>query len=702
MFQNLKIQNKILFAIATILVITLVSVTMVVSIQSGRWFNEAAEEKLSIATRVILSDIQHYFEEQKKDIRAIVKDDNVISPASLIRDFIQENPTQIFEDAYAEMASSIALRLAQTGDASSGFHLMRFYDANARLIAFYKKSEQLTGWYIGAGKFSGISGGQAIANLPLPSEIDAKYPAKVPDKYDESFGIFADQIAIASHGPVVDSSNGLVGVIVVDTLLDNHYAEKMSTLSNTRINFFNGVKYGAGVLEKYQTLSNESYQSLQSLVSTGSQSENRSINRGYTVDGKDYYEALFPFVEDGNIIGAMSVLYPKEYSAEKQMNAMMLLLILSAIVFVAGIAVAMVFARTITLPIGKAVDISNRLAEGDLRVNIEVESQDETGRLLASMKNMVSHFKDIISNVRQTADTVASASHELRGNSQQMAESLSKQADKVTQVATASTEMSQSVLDIAKNVSSITSSSLETAKIAKNGENIVKKSIKEVLMIAETVRKAAQMINSVGEQSQQVGAIVNVISEVADQTNLLALNAAIEAARAGESGRGFSVVADEVKKLAERTREATSEIRGMIKNMQSGVQHAMGTMTEGTQRVEIGVDLSTQAGAALGNIVASVSTLQSMLEEISAATKGMSAVSEQTNCDIVEISTISHAAVSSFDRISQSAMNMTELSGNLQDKVGQFRIGGGDQNDNGYSLRPRHIDKKLFDVGFFL
>jgi len=448
----------------------------------------------------------------------------------------------------------------------------------------------------------------------------------------------------------------------------------MSTLLDSQINFFRGQDYEAGVIEGYSKISNTSYDALQSSYVADQQGKSKSPNLSTTINGKNYYEEIFPFGKNGKVIGAMSILYSKEYAAAKKMNAMVLLSIFAVLSFVIGIGVAVVFSYAISIPIREAVDISNQLASGDLRVIIEAKSRDETGQLLAAMKNMVDQFKDTLNSVRHTADIVVSTSLKLHERSQSMTAGLDGQANKVAQLATASTEMSQIVIEIAKNAMSIASSAGEAAEIAKSGEKIVKKSIQEVHFISDIVREAAKMVNSLGNRSQQVGEIVGVINDVADQTNLLALNAAIEAARAGESGRGFAVVADEVKKLAERTAKATAEIRKMIKDMQSEVRRTVEAMAESTRRVETGSELSTQAGFALGSIVCSVTKLQSMVENIAAATEEMSVVSEQNNRDIVEISMISSEAVSNFSDISRSAENMAELSGNLKNKIGKFQM----------------------------
>lgn len=352
-------------------------------------------------------------------------------------------------------------------------------------------------------------------------------------------------------------------------------------------------------------------------------------------------------------------------------------IVLTAVAIIAAIALGLILSRMIASPLQDGVSIAKSIADGDLTFSLNGKNsdrKDEVGELLGAMGRMGEKLKGIMADIRSAADTIASASEELSSSSEQMSRGVADQAGRTSQIATASTEMSQTVVDVAKNASNIATSASDTVKTAQEGESIVNKSVEEVKAIAVTVSESAQLMSSLGERSKQIGDIVSVINDIADQTNLLALNAAIEAARAGEQGRGFAVVADEVRKLAERTAKATSEIGGMIKAIQDEVQKAVLSMEHGTKRVNVGVDFSIQAGNALRGIVDSVNGLQSMVQQIASATEEMSSVSDQISGDIEAVAAVSSETSAASNQIAQSASDLARLSANLTGVVGQFKV----------------------------
>ncbi|MEW6418927.1 MAG: methyl-accepting chemotaxis protein [Nitrospirota bacterium] len=347
----------------------------------------------------------------------------------------------------------------------------------------------------------------------------------------------------------------------------------------------------------------------------------------------------------------------------------------SLLVLCAGVIGMYFINRTkILTPLTEFSNVMDSISKGDLTQNIEIRSKDEIGYLAEKIKDMVEKIKKVVADIKSASDNMASASQQLSASSEEMTRGVTEQSGRASQIATATNEMSQTIVDVAKNASNIASSALETSKVANDGEEIVDKSVHEVKAIADTVNESARLMASLGERSKQIGDIVNVIKDIADQTNLLALNAAIEAARAGEQGRGFAVVADEVRKLAERTAKATSEIGGMIGAIQDEVHKAVLSMEEGTKRVGVGVDFSAQAGEALRKIVGSVNELQSMVQQIASATEEMSTASEQIGGDIETIANASKETSASSNQVAQSSSDLAKLAADLQGVVGLFKV----------------------------
>jgi methyl-accepting chemotaxis protein len=342
--------------------------------------------------------------------------------------------------------------------------------------------------------------------------------------------------------------------------------------------------------------------------------------------------------------------------------------------FVLAIAVSILINRMIAHQIKETILITRKVAEGDLTGEIEVLSSDEIGQLSETMKNMVARLRSVIGETKSAANSVAAAGDHLSASSKQMSQGMLVQSGKASQIAAASEEMSQTILDMARNSAQMAGSASEAADMAKKGHDIVSRSVGEVNAIAQTVNESSGLMASLGERSRQIGDIVGAIKDIADQTNLLALNAAIEAARAGDQGRGFAVVADEVRKLAERTTKATSEIGEMIGAIQTEVERAVDSMADGTKRVESGVSFVGQAGDALGSIVGSIESLQTLVQQVASATEEMSTTAETISGDIASIADVAKQTSTESDQMVYSANDLTKLSSGLQGVVSQFKI----------------------------
>lgn len=359
-------------------------------------------------------------------------------------------------------------------------------------------------------------------------------------------------------------------------------------------------------------------------------------------------------------------------AGNKRFSVLLIALCIAGLVF--GTILSVVLTRSITTPIGNNARHMGLLADGDLTLEVKVTRKDEFAAVQGAVGRMIHTWKGIVEKINDVAGNVASASHQLSASAEQTSRGSNNQAQRASQLSTATEEMAQTVMDIAQNANRIAESATDTALMAKRGEEVVDKSVSEVKEIARTVDVSAEFVRLLGSKSEQIGKIVNVIDDIADQTNLLALNAAIEAARAGEQGRGFAVVADEVKKLAERTAKATAEISSMITTIQDEVFNAVNSMETALGKVNIGVELATEAGDALKEIVARVDDLQLMVQQIASATEEMTATSDEINKDIAHIADISNEASASSEQTAQAAGSLMNLSLNLQKVMEHFRV----------------------------
>ena len=356
------------------------------------------------------------------------------------------------------------------------------------------------------------------------------------------------------------------------------------------------------------------------------------------------------------------------------MRQIVIFIIITAIVVALGIFFSTFISRSVRKPVAELKGVLEKVAQGDLSVDIKVESKDEIGMISQSLKDALSSIKSLIAKSKTISSSLASSSEELSATTEEISRNLKSQTERASQIASAAEEMSQTVVDIAKNASNIAEVSVTTAGVAKEGKDMTIKTANEIKVIEGAISKLSEVINILGDRSRQIGEIVTVIKDIADQTNLLALNAAIEAARAGEQGRGFAVVADEVRKLAERTAKATDEIAEMIRGIQSEVDVAEGSMEDATKKVASGVELSQKAANILGQILGKAQELQSMIQQIASATEEMSSVTDHITQDIGSIAEGSKQISLAVDQSAQTASDIARLGGELNTAIGRFKV----------------------------
>jgi methyl-accepting chemotaxis protein len=342
-----------------------------------------------------------------------------------------------------------------------------------------------------------------------------------------------------------------------------------------------------------------------------------------------------------------------------------------------GLLLATWIARLISKPVQEVAEVAKRIAAGDLTGReISVSSRDEVGELAESVNAMQRSLRDTIASVSASAERIATASEEFSATAAEQAAGAETQKDQTHQVATAMQEMSSTVQQVSENSNKAAEASRNAADTARKGGSIVDDTLMKMRAIADSVGQTAKKVQELGKSSNQIGEIIGVIDDIADQTNLLALNAAIEAARAGEQGRGFAVVADEVRKLAERTSKATKEITQTIQNIQTETKSAVEAMQSGTKQVELGVESTTKAGSSLQEIITTSEQVGNMVMLIATAATEQASATDEINANIEQIAKITQETATGANESAKAVHELSSLATELHSIVSKFRIDG--------------------------
>lgn len=313
-----------------------------------------------------------------------------------------------------------------------------------------------------------------------------------------------------------------------------------------------------------------------------------------------------------------------------------------------------------------------KFAEGDLTVALPNKSNDVIGKLFGGFNKSVSHIGQMIEKIDESVKATANAAYQISSSAEELAAGGQEQSSQTSDIAGAVEEMSKTILETTKNTNLASEKAKSAGQKAKEGGSVINETIKGMDKISEVVSKSAETVFTLGKSSDRIGEIVQVIDDIADQTNLLALNAAIEAARAGEQGRGFAVVADEVRKLAERTTKATKEIASMIRQIQQDTSEAVKSMQLGTKEVENGKILANKAGLVLGEIILESGKVSDIVEQVAVSSEEQNSGVEQISRNIDGINKITLESTSGIQQIAKAAEDLSKLTNNLQAMVENF------------------------------
>lgn len=423
----------------------------------------------------------------------------------------------------------------------------------------------------------------------------------------------------------------------------------------------------AEAMSRYNTLGNK----LVELLQAGRHGEAALFFDSQLAEqGRVTREALSALIQYQAVNGERNFLKNQESQKFQQFISIGLLVVGIA----AGLILSLVITRNITVPLAEVVEIANAIANKQLNLTVPAGGSNETGQLLTAFGRMQRSLHEVLGGVRSSSGDLSQSALQLQENAAQISQASQQQSEATSAMAAAVEELTTSIEQVAQRAQQAQASADQTRDQSRQGSSVVRNTANEMRAIASKVRDSAEMTRKLGERSQAIDSIVGTIRDIADQTNLLALNAAIEAARAGEQGRGFAVVADEVRKLAERTSQSTQQIGGLIATIRSEIEVVVGDMQSGEVQMESGVALAEQAQSAIDAISHNADEINQLVHDISLALKEQTTASQDVARNVEQVAQLSEENSRAVMQTADATVHLKTLASQLDKAVHSFRL----------------------------
>lgn len=605
--MTLTVQLKIIVAFIVVIGITVGVNTFVFRSQSSQWFVEDAQAQLSTGSNIVNAELNIIREGQKELVHNLGLSYGVNSNLLMVNDLLLEESSEKFDDAYVDMGRSISSLMQRAGETSRSAQLLIF-NSQDKLVAFFDKQTGLSGWLVGQGLYQIDSASGVEESEQLPEYINLVKDSSIA--YDDHNTIvMKDMLSLLYKVEVfdVDDPEVKIGSIISNVLLIEEFAQKISSLSNVGVNFYIGNKFSRGNLPSLEEIESETYAELIS-----SQKSHTNITH---IQAQKYYSKYIPLMHKKETVGAVATLISAHDSEQRMSHANEILLFVSAASILVGAVIAYFFANTLTHPIRKLVQVATEVESGgDFSLRGELTNSDEVGRTVKAFNSLMDTLQTNITAISSVmeqfaqGDLTARVSTEATGDLQNLIILINESFDSVekamagisisnqslsqniNEASSASNTVKQNASDqvaaIDHVATSLKQSSEAISEVTKNTDNANSNARKAVSLVGAGQEKLLTMMNVVkliNSNSQKINSNVDSIQTIAEQTNLLALNAAIEAARAGEQGRGFAVVADEVRTLAGNASKAAEQITSLVKEAVEISANGVKTADEASQ-----------------------------------------------------------------------------------------------------------------------